>query len=63
MGKVKRSKASKIDLEKSAKHVALEDQMTVNYTAKPTGRNKQRSKEIDDEEACITSLQRILSPI
>ena len=53
MGKVKRSKASKIDIDKISKPIALEDQLTCNFTVKPSGRNKQRSKEIDDDDVSI----------
>ena len=50
MGKVKKEKTSRINLDKGYKPIALEDQLSVNVTARPTGRNKQRSSEKEDDE-------------
>ena len=50
MGKVKRSKGSKLELEKTKRQTPLAKQILEDDSVRPTGRTKQRQRNEDDEE-------------
>ncbi|KAK2190599.1 hypothetical protein NP493_74g00038 [Ridgeia piscesae] len=58
MGKVKRSKGSKLELEKAKRQTPLAKQILEDDSVRPTGRTKQRQRNEDDEEYVDERLSR-----
>ena len=50
MGKVKRSKGSRLESEKAKRQTPLAKQILEDDSVRPTGRTKQRERNEDDEE-------------
>ena len=50
MGKVKRSRGSKLELEKAKRQTPLSNQILEDDSVRPTGRTKQRQRTEDDDE-------------